>query len=649
MRQSLPILSALLIGTGLLIVEAQSLPAQSPHGVAPRPQQTAAAPPSPAVGGRPWYALPKLPNLPWSNSQTAVAPSASSKKGSAPGSNSNIESQAAFARLAERRGQTGHAESVYREMLQQDSTLVQPHHRLGVIEAKKGNFDAANTHFQIALMRAPKNVELLVDAGYCLYLQSRLEEAEEVYSTAFRIDPDHESLCNNLGLLFGEQRRFEEALAAFKRCNPPAEAHANLAFVMAQLGDVELAERNFHAALSQNPKLRSAAIALVQLEKAKQTQAIAMRATTPPAAAPVVPATATESPAPMPLMPPSPQEVALLPSQSASPPSTPLPLQTRADHVAQLPSQPASPPSTPLPLQTRVDHVTQLPNQPAGSPSTPIPMQIAADDTALLPSEPASPPSGPISMPIALDDMPLLSPQGARTSPDAWNPEFVTNVAFQPQASRPSSARAVVEDELPPAEAFAATGYWQGPPSFDAAKRADVVVGGHKTVGDMADVYPIRYAGRIDAEAASPVASALDTLPKIGRGGQLPTRPGSGSAVVEDIELAPGRFVAERPTSPQQSGVPTELPPTHRIAPPMPEMPSAAAPQPVLPVSGSHYNLSPHAQPWSSPNASREIGDRSYTKTPSATDRNVHPTLPGGTPPQQQLPTGPNSQTTYRR
>lgn len=598
MRQSLPILSALLIGTGVLIVEAQPLPAQSPRGGAPRPQQTAAAPPSPAVGQRPWYALPKLPNLPWSNSQTAAAPSASSKKVSAPGSNNKIESQAAFARLAERRGQAGHAESVYREMLQQDSTLVEPHHRLGVIEAKKGNFDAANTHFQIALMRAPKNVELLVDAGYCLYLQSRLEEAEEVYSTAFRIDPDHESLCNNLGLLFGEQRRFEEALAAFKRCKPAAEAHANLGFVMAQLGEVELAERNFHAALSQNPKLRSAAIALVQLEKAKQTQAIAMRATTPPAAAPVVPATATESPVPLP---PSPQE------------------------VAHLPSQPAGSPSTPVPSQTMMDHVTQLPSEPAGSPSTPIPSQIV------------------------LDDRPSLSPQGASSSPDARNPEFVTNVAFQPQASRPTSARAVVEDEITPAEAVAVAGYWQGPPSFDAVKRADVVVGGHKTVGDMADVYPIRYAGRIDAEAVTPQAPALDTVPKTG---QLPTRPSSGSAVVEDIELAPGRFVAERPTPPRRSGIPSELPPSHRIAPPMPEMPSAAAPQPVLPVSGSHYNLSPHAQSWSSPNASpasREIGDRPSTKTPSATDRNIHPTSPGGAPPQQQLPTGPNSQTTYRR
>jgi Tfp pilus assembly protein PilF len=625
MRQSLPILSALLIGTGLLIVEPQPAPAQSRSADATRPQQTAAVPQPTNVGKRPWYALPKLPNLPWSNSQNGGTPSASSKRAGAPGSNSQVESQAAFARLAERRGQTGHAESVYREMLQQDSTLVQPHHRLGVIEAKKGNFDAANTHFQLALMRAPKNVELLVDAGYCLYLQSRLEEAEEVYSTAFRIAPDHEALCNNLGLLFGEQRRFEEALAAFKRCNPAAEAHANLGFVMAQLGEVELAERNFHAALSQNPKLRSAAIALVQLEKAKQIQAIAMSATTPPAAAPVIPATATEWPA---SLPPSPQE------------------------VTQLPSQPAGSPGMPSPAQIAVDDVARLPSQPAGSPSMPIPSQIAVDDMAALPSQPAGSPSMPIPSQTAVDDIPLLSPQGAKSSPDAWNPEFVTNVAFQSQASRPTSARAVVEDEITPAEAAAASGSWQGPPSLDAAKRADVVVGGHKTVGDMADVYPIRYAGRIDAEAVTPQAPALDTVPKTGKGGQLPTRPGSGSAVVEDIELVPGRFVAERPTPPQQDGVPTELPPAHRIAPPMAEMPSASVPQPVLPVSGSHYNLSPHAQTWASPNASqasREIGDRPYTKAPVATERNVHPAFPGGAPPQQQLPTGPNSQTTYRR
>ncbi|MCL4203868.1 MAG: tetratricopeptide repeat protein [Pirellulaceae bacterium] len=612
MRQTLPLLSALLIGTGLLAAEAPPPPAQSRPVNASRPQAVTPTATAPAVGGRPWYALPKLPSLPWSNSQSAAGPSGKNKGVGALGSNSNAQSQAAFARLSERRGQTDHAEAVYRELLKNDPTLVQPHHRLGVIEAKKGNFDAANTHFQLALMRAPKNVDLLVDAGYCLYLQSRLEEAEEVYSTAFRINPDHESLCNNLGLLFGEQRRFEEALTVFKRCNTVAEAHANLGFVMAQLGEVELAERNFHAALRQDPKLRSAAIALVQLEKAKQIQAIATRATTPPTAAPVVPAPVTELPAP----PPAPQDVALLPSQPASEPpvGNQLPSPPTADDVAQFSSLPPSLPNRPFPAQAVVDDAAPLPSHPVTSAGMPFPEHVVVDDALQLPTATPS------------------------QTQHAWNPEFVTAAAFQPQSSLPSSARAVVEDGagLPGAET---AGSWQGQPGFDMVKRADVVVGGQKTVGDTNDDYPIRYAGRFDAGAVSPPAP--DTFPRTSSNGQLPTQPGSGSVVVEDVESSAARSVPKPPAASRPSGIPTELPPAHRIAPPMAELPSATVLQPVLPVSGSHYNLSPHAQPWSSPNAtpaSREIGDQPYPTT-----------NPGGVLPSQQLPTAPNSRTTFRR
>jgi hypothetical protein len=263
------------------------------------------------------------------------------------------------------------------------------------------------------------------------------------------------------------------------------------------------------------------------------------------------------------------------------------------------------------------------------------------DDAAPLPSHPVT--SAGILSPerVAVDDALQLPTATPSPTQNAWNPEFVTAAAFQPQSSLPSSARAVVEDGegLPGAETAS---YWQGQPGLDTVKRADVVVGGQKTVGDTNDAYPIRYAGRFDASAAS--SQAPDTFPKTSSNVQLPTQPGSGSVVVEDVEssAARARSVPEPPAASRPSGIPTELPPAHRIAPPMAEMPSATVPQPVLPVSGSHYNLSPHAQPWSSPyatqQASREIGDRPY---PTAN--------PGGVLPSQQLPTAPNSRTTFRR
>jgi hypothetical protein len=168
-------------------------------------------------------------------------------------------------------------------------------HRLGVIEARRKNFQAADRHLQTALAAEPNNVDLLVDSGYCCYLQNRYKEAEDLYRRAYQLSPDHTGLCNNFGLLLGETGRFDEALTFFKRCNSESEAHTNLGYIMTQIGDYERARRAFLLALSLDPKQRTAAHALVQLGEHKRKQAIAASATQPANSTNPTP---TEQPAP---------------------------------------------------------------------------------------------------------------------------------------------------------------------------------------------------------------------------------------------------------------------------------------------------------------------------------------------------------------
>ncbi|MCH5374664.1 MAG: tetratricopeptide repeat protein, partial [Planctomycetes bacterium] len=130
-----------------------------------------------------------MPKFPWTKNEGSAGATAEAKRSNArkstSASNDKLLSQAAFARLHERRGEVKQAEEMYRQLSLKDPDMVEPNHRLGVIKAKQGDFEAANACFQAALNSDPHNVELLVDAGYAFYLQNRFNEAEQLYKEAW--------------------------------------------------------------------------------------------------------------------------------------------------------------------------------------------------------------------------------------------------------------------------------------------------------------------------------------------------------------------------------------------------------------------------------------------------------------------------------
>jgi Tfp pilus assembly protein PilF len=90
------------------------------------------------------------------------------------------QSKLALAQLAERRGSGEEAEKLFRSVLEKNPRQPLAHHRLGVLSAKRGDYAAADKHFEAALAQSPANVDLLNDWGYCLFLQHRLDEAEGI-------------------------------------------------------------------------------------------------------------------------------------------------------------------------------------------------------------------------------------------------------------------------------------------------------------------------------------------------------------------------------------------------------------------------------------------------------------------------------------
>src|SRR5690606_21326465 len=107
---------------------------------------------------------------------------------------------------------------------------------LAVIHSRLGNLEEADLWFQEALDLDPMNAEIWCDLGYALYLHNDAQAAEEALRQALECNPSHQRAMNNLAMVLGQQGRFDESLAMFRRCGTDAEAHANLAYLYAQAG-----------------------------------------------------------------------------------------------------------------------------------------------------------------------------------------------------------------------------------------------------------------------------------------------------------------------------------------------------------------------------------------------------------------------------
>jgi tetratricopeptide (TPR) repeat protein len=106
------------------------------------------------------------------------------------------------------------------------------------------------------------------DLGYSLFLQGKLDKAARAVRKAVALRPTEPKFHNNLGLIYGHQRRFEEAWNEFRRAAGEADAFYNLAFVKSSLNDFEGAKACFRRALAIDPTHERARRALKAFELA---------------------------------------------------------------------------------------------------------------------------------------------------------------------------------------------------------------------------------------------------------------------------------------------------------------------------------------------------------------------------------------------
>lgn len=188
------------------------------------------------------------------------------------------ENLLASARNYERKNEWLAAREKYEKHLKKDPQSVSACHRLGIVCTRLGDSVAATRYFTQARQLAPHNSEVLNDFGFALYQRGQYDAAEKIFTAALQNDATNHRIINNLALTVGHQGRYKESFSLFRNIMPPAEAHANLAYIHTQRGEGDLALEEYDLALSEDPTLETAGLAAAELAEmrilalAKQTK-----------------------------------------------------------------------------------------------------------------------------------------------------------------------------------------------------------------------------------------------------------------------------------------------------------------------------------------------------------------------------------------
>jgi Tfp pilus assembly protein PilF len=162
------------------------------------------------------------------------------------------------------------ARAHYQQLIQQRPGQFEAYHQLAqVLDRQKRHGEAQDKYQQAILLVQNREPNLFCDLGYSFFLQGKLDKAESAARKAIALRPDEPRYHNNLGLILGHQRRFDEAWGEFRRAGGDADACYNLAFVKASLNDFEGAKESFRRVLAIDPTHDRARRALRAFELAE--------------------------------------------------------------------------------------------------------------------------------------------------------------------------------------------------------------------------------------------------------------------------------------------------------------------------------------------------------------------------------------------
>lgn len=114
------------------------------------------------------------------------------------------------------RGEFDEAEPLFMAIIEEDSSHVEAHSKLGMLYMKKQDFPKAELYFS-KLVNLKQDPIFFSNLGAALYQQQRLVEAAEAYENALALDDKRGERLQSLGQVYFELGEDEKALHYFER------------------------------------------------------------------------------------------------------------------------------------------------------------------------------------------------------------------------------------------------------------------------------------------------------------------------------------------------------------------------------------------------------------------------------------------------
>jgi tetratricopeptide (TPR) repeat protein len=214
---------------------------------------------------------------------TAVLPAAPASHEELP-RDKQIQTTLAYARNLDKSGSDEGAIEQYEKLVKIVPDHPESLRRLAVLYDRRADFSNAESCYKKLARLHSRDADLMCDWGYSYYLRNNWRDAEAKLRRALELDSRHARARCNLGLVLGQQDRFDEAFMMFRQAGlEEADAHCDLAFVYWTRGKsyYDRARRECALARQLNPACGKAQELLAMLNEAQSPRGARLAAQSP--------------------------------------------------------------------------------------------------------------------------------------------------------------------------------------------------------------------------------------------------------------------------------------------------------------------------------------------------------------------------------
>jgi tetratricopeptide (TPR) repeat protein len=203
----------------------------------------------------------------------------------------------AAGRLLENQDKLIEAQQKYEQALKSEPNDLTAMVSLARLHDRQGNGPQAIELYQRAIKSYPKTALVHNDLGLCHARQQQWSKATECLNSAIALQPANPKYRNNLATVMVEMGRPDEALKQLTAVNPPAVAHYNLAYLLQQKGQNQLAVSHLQQAIATDNTLGPAHEMLAALTGVPAAQTADTRLNAQPGSTPMYAPRSTAGPA----------------------------------------------------------------------------------------------------------------------------------------------------------------------------------------------------------------------------------------------------------------------------------------------------------------------------------------------------------------